>query len=25
MYPEYEIKMKTMKTLPRPVKKVTNR
>jgi hypothetical protein len=25
MYPEYQIKMKTMKTLPRPVKKVTNR
>lgn len=25
MYPEYIIKMKTMKTLPRPVKKVTNR
>jgi hypothetical protein len=25
MYPEYQIKMKTMKKLPRPVKKVTNR
>src|SRR5271154_6734184 len=25
MYPEYQLKMKTMKTLPRPVKKVANR
>jgi hypothetical protein len=25
MYPEYQLKMKTMKTLPRPAKKVTNR